>query len=264
MVLLSKNMKNYIESCFIFSFLHAIILTVYNFHICVLYPDKLSPGGNAVKRKPRFPDIDWYCDRCDAYLNSQRGFDDHKYLWKCKKCGYKNSISWDNISRSDSAALKCLLYLIGFISYTCFWTAVMLGVSIFALKADKSIYFTPFLICLGGYIFAFVLSILVEFGFRHTKLSGKNFLIVVLRNLKEELISPFMYVKEIISNLLSLITRLLPFKRRYVWHSNLMIVAFAIVYVSIFCLELVAFNKITGYGFSDLVGAIKNLISNIA
>lgn len=27
----------------------------------------------------RFPDIDWWCDRCGAYLNSQNNFDDHKY-----------------------------------------------------------------------------------------------------------------------------------------------------------------------------------------
>lgn len=26
----------------------------------------------------RFPGIDWHCDRCGAYLNSQEGFDDHQ------------------------------------------------------------------------------------------------------------------------------------------------------------------------------------------
>lgn len=40
----------------------------------------------------RFSNIDWYCDRCNAYLNSQPGFDDHKYTWKCTECGHKNSI----------------------------------------------------------------------------------------------------------------------------------------------------------------------------
>jgi len=45
----------------------------------------------------RFPDIDWWCDSCGDYLNNQTNFDDHKYLWKCTKCGYKNSISKDNI-----------------------------------------------------------------------------------------------------------------------------------------------------------------------
>ena len=37
----------------------------------------------------RFPDVDWYCDRCGEHLNYQSGFDDHKYTWKCTYCGYK-------------------------------------------------------------------------------------------------------------------------------------------------------------------------------
>lgn len=45
----------------------------------------------------RFPDIDWYCDRCESHLNNQKNFDDNKYLWKCTECGYKNSISSNNI-----------------------------------------------------------------------------------------------------------------------------------------------------------------------
>ena len=49
----------------------------------------------------RFPGIDWHCDRCGAYLNSQEGFDDHKYLWKCTECGHKNSISRDDIYAPD-------------------------------------------------------------------------------------------------------------------------------------------------------------------
>ena len=31
----------------------------------------------------RFPDIDWWCDRCGAYLNDQDGFDDNNYTHKC-------------------------------------------------------------------------------------------------------------------------------------------------------------------------------------
>ena len=49
----------------------------------------------------RFPNIDWYCDRCNAYLNSQPGFDDHHYVWKCPECGHKNSISSDSIYKSE-------------------------------------------------------------------------------------------------------------------------------------------------------------------
>ena len=51
----------------------------------------------------RFPDIDWFCDRCNANLNFQPGFDDHKYLWQCTECGFKNSISSTNIFSSEDA-----------------------------------------------------------------------------------------------------------------------------------------------------------------
>lgn len=48
----------------------------------------------------RFPDIDWYCDRCGDHLNVQSGFDDHRYLWPCAACGFKSSISSANIYES--------------------------------------------------------------------------------------------------------------------------------------------------------------------
>ena len=57
----------------------------------------------------RFPDIDWYCDRCNAYLNEQYRFNDRHYVWKCTECGYKNSISSDNIfeTKEDFMKGKC-------------------------------------------------------------------------------------------------------------------------------------------------------------
>ncbi len=51
----------------------------------------------------RFLEIDWYCDRCNAYLNDQSGFDDHHYVWKYTECGHKNSISSDDIYESEEA-----------------------------------------------------------------------------------------------------------------------------------------------------------------
>ena len=30
-------------------------------------------------------------------MNTQAGFDDHRYVWPCAECGHKNSISSDNI-----------------------------------------------------------------------------------------------------------------------------------------------------------------------
>lgn len=47
--------------------------------------------------KSRFIGIDWFCDKCGARLDTQKGFDDSKYLWKCTECGFKSSISRDNI-----------------------------------------------------------------------------------------------------------------------------------------------------------------------
>ena len=49
----------------------------------------------------RFPNIDWFCDHCGAYLNYQAGFDDRRYVWKCTKCGFKSSISSSNIVASN-------------------------------------------------------------------------------------------------------------------------------------------------------------------
>ncbi|MBO3091673.1 Sec23/Sec24 zinc finger-containing protein [Schleiferilactobacillus harbinensis] len=51
----------------------------------------------------RFPDIDWWCDRCGAYLNTQAGFTDSKYIWQCTECGFKNSISKSNIVYLDDS-----------------------------------------------------------------------------------------------------------------------------------------------------------------
>lgn len=38
-------------------------------------------------------EYDWYCDECNAYLNDQKGFSTKKGHWKCRECGYDNSIS---------------------------------------------------------------------------------------------------------------------------------------------------------------------------
>ena len=45
------------------------------------------------KMSERFPGIDWYCDRCNAYLNDQPGFDDHHYV-----CNADISSKWDRNS----------------------------------------------------------------------------------------------------------------------------------------------------------------------
>ena len=45
----------------------------------------------------RFPDVDWYCDECDADLGEQPGFDDNNEVWECAECGHGNPISEDVI-----------------------------------------------------------------------------------------------------------------------------------------------------------------------
>lgn len=46
---------------------------------------------------PAFPNVDWYCDQCDEYLNDQPGFYDDGGSWTCTECGQSNSISSDAI-----------------------------------------------------------------------------------------------------------------------------------------------------------------------
>lgn len=49
------------------------------------------------KKAPRFPEYDWYCARCKDCLSELIGFDDNIFIWKCTRCGHKNSISKDNL-----------------------------------------------------------------------------------------------------------------------------------------------------------------------
>lgn len=52
----------------------------------------------------RFPDVEWYCDECDAYLNEQVGFSDQGGSWMCADCGHQNGISADAILSDDDVA----------------------------------------------------------------------------------------------------------------------------------------------------------------
>lgn len=141
-------------------------------------------------KEPRFPGIDWYCDHCGALLSSQKGFDDHKYTWKCRKCGFKNSISWDNICTGDSMATQFLLHLLGLFSYAGLWTAIMLAVSMLAFGADRNIYFFPFLIFLSLYLFSLATTVVAQFVLRHARLSRKNVFRVLVMCIKEDVFAP--------------------------------------------------------------------------
>ena len=39
----------------------------------------------------------WFCDECHTYLNNQEGFDKHAARHICKKCGYENDTTLDNV-----------------------------------------------------------------------------------------------------------------------------------------------------------------------
>lgn len=39
----------------------------------------------------------WFCDECNTYLNNQEGFDRHASHHICKKCGYENDTTFDNV-----------------------------------------------------------------------------------------------------------------------------------------------------------------------
>lgn len=45
----------------------------------------------------RFPGCEWYCDKCEAHLNEQPGFDDHLEVWQCRVCGNLNHLDPDEI-----------------------------------------------------------------------------------------------------------------------------------------------------------------------
>ncbi len=215
-------------------------------------------------REPRFPGIIWYCDRCGACLSTQKGFDDHKYTWKCKECGYKNSISWDNINSGDSIAAKILLYFLGFLSFVGFWTSLMLGISLYVFHADKSIYLLPFFIFIGLYLIAFTITIVLQFTIRHKKKTTRGVILEILYDLKEDFLVPFMAVKEILCNLLSFITHLIPIKRKYIGNSNKTIIVLSVVYIVLTAVEIITFNRINSFTAGDWWALIQSGYTKIS
>lgn len=217
-----------------------------------------------MQREPRFSDIDWYCDNCESLLNTQKNFDDHKYVWKCKNCGYKNSISWDSIRSDDSVVMQFLLHTLGFLSYVSLWTIIMLGIAIWGFHVDVNKYFTILLVFIGIYIFALVLDVLIEFNYRsHIKFNIKNLIKIIFRNILEELMVPFQAIKEFISQSLSFITHKIPIKRKYRWHLNKGLFVYSIGHLFIFITEIVIFSVIIEYGINDWAKVISSIYESI-
>ena len=67
----------------------------------LLFPEDYEPVYEGDDFESRFPDITWHCDCCGDTLNDQENFDDHLPYWQCRKCGYLNMISADEIYASE-------------------------------------------------------------------------------------------------------------------------------------------------------------------
>lgn len=50
----------------------------------------------------------WFCDECNTYLNNQEGFDRKNSKHICRKCGYENDTTFDNIKGICSDCGKVL------------------------------------------------------------------------------------------------------------------------------------------------------------
>ena len=50
----------------------------------------------------------WFCDECNTYLNNQEGFDRNASRHICKKCGYENDTTFDNVKGICSDCGKAL------------------------------------------------------------------------------------------------------------------------------------------------------------
>jgi len=91
-----------------------------------------------MEREPRFPGAEWYCYKCNRRLDLQDGFDDHKYTWKCTHCGFRNSISRDNLPAKNGAFVAVLGRMLNFISGLMFWGMIVTFICIFAADVSFS------------------------------------------------------------------------------------------------------------------------------
>ena len=102
------------------------------------------------KKAPRFPEYDWYCARCKDCLSEQIGFDDNKFIWKCTRCGHKNSISKDNLIipyayLKDKSIHNVFLnfivsiirFVFGFISRTSLYFLIAAIILVYGLKVTS-------------------------------------------------------------------------------------------------------------------------------
>ena len=124
----------------------------------------------------------------------------------------------------------------------------MLAISIIVFNADKSIYMPQLFIFALIYLIVFVISIIVEFGLRHyVSISVKNVFIVFFRNLKEDVLIPFLCIRHVLSYLFEIIGRLFPSKRKYYWRRNKTVDILLWLYILIISVEIIAFCVLNGF-----------------
>ena len=102
------------------------------------------------------------------------------------------------------------------------------------------------------------MSLIVEFGLRKTKLSFRKLITTIIRNIKEDILSPLLFVKEILNTILTLLSKVFRLKKPFVWYNNTIIVLVSLFYILIFIAEIVAFNRINGFSTNDWLTLLKN------
>ena len=53
--------------------------------------------GYSISRLAKFFGVFWFCDSCEAFLNTQTGFTTKHKKWKCTECGHINDVTHKNI-----------------------------------------------------------------------------------------------------------------------------------------------------------------------
>ena len=195
-----------------------------------------------MEREPRFPGIEWYCDHCGDCLSTQPGFNDHKYIWKCRKCGYKNSISWANIDSGTSAFGRTMLSFLGLLSGISLYTVIMLCIAIFGFHASKQVFMPLMLVFLGIYLILLVIAVIVENHFHHYKKTASMIAMIILRDLREDLVGPFATVKNGIAAIFGKFKRTGSTAEHIIWGA---------LFFAVFVAEIVILSHIINYGFSD-------------
>lgn len=180
----------------------------------------------ARSKDARFPEYEWFCAKCGESISNQTGFDDNKFTWKCLQCGYKNSISKDNLIKpyaylkeeeNDTILKKILHFFIGIIrsiygilSRTILYCFIACIVSVmtrqttieqlsWGLVSPYSIedYFSALLFCSGGIVLLTLLLYGITKKFVGKPDTKKHFFRETLHFFRDNLLFPISIIKSI-------------------------------------------------------------------